>query len=676
MPIRLSGMASGLDTDTLVKDLMKAYNTKKDNMVKKQTKHEWKQEAWKDMNSKIYGFYSSSLSKMRFSSAYSLKSASISNSSLAKVSASSSAVAGTQTLKVKELASSGYLTGGQIKAEDGEKALTGSSKLSDIAGFDMGDGSGNIKLTVGDKTKNIKVSGDTTINEFVNALKGAGVDANFDEKNGRFFVSAKTSGKDGDFTLTADNANGLAALKGMKLYTSNETDNAEYAKWANMSEDDIAAEKNKAYEAAKYTNEGLLKSYTDKYNSASKAIEKLNKNNESLATKVEELKAQLDNELLTADDKAKVQEQIDAEQKKIDDNNKAIETHQETVNDMSQYVPGETDSDDVKATKAAALETKVNELNEGVRAEKDAEIDSRVAMAKEVIANGGTSSDGAVRTVGRDSVIELNGATFTSNTNNYEINGLTIQVNEKSVGDAAATITTGTDVDGIYNQIKDFFKSYNELIIGMDKAFNAESSGKYEPLTDEEKDAMSDKEVEKWETKIKDALLRRDDTLNSVTNIMKSSMLKSYNVNGKNYSLASFGIATLGYFGAADNEKGAYHIDGDADDKDTSGNADKLKAAIANDPEAVTSFFSQLTQGLYDGLTKKMAGTSMSSAYTVYNDKKMQSDYKEYKTKISDFEDKLQAIEDRYYKQFSAMETALTKLQSSTSSLGSLFGQG
>lgn len=674
MPIRLSGMASGLDTDTLVKDLMKSYSTRKDNIVKQQTKLEWKQDAWKEMNSKIYGFYSSSLSKMRFSSAYSLKSASISNSNLAKVSASSTAVSGTQTLIVKELASSGYLTGGQIKAKSGADALTGSSKLADIEGFDMGDGSGKVNLTVNGENKSIEISKDTTINEFVGALKGAGVDANFDEKNGRIFVSAKTSGADGDFSLTANDSAGLKALKGLKLYTVNDTDKAEYEKWANMTDADITAAKQALYEANKYTSESLLKTYTDKYNSANSAIESLNKSNEALEKKIETLTAERDNDVLTDDDRAKIDEEIAKQRKQIDDNNKAIEENQKIVDEMKAYVPVDGDSDFVKSAKATALEAKVDELNAGVKADADADIDSRVAMAKTVVAGSDASSGDAVRTVGKDSVIELNGATFTSNTNNYEINGLTIQVMEKSTGTTPATITTGTDVDGIYNQIKDFFKSYNELIISMDKAFNAESSGKYEPLTDDEKEAMSDKEIEKWETKIKDALLRRDDTLSSVTNIMKSSMLKSYNINGKTYSLASFGIATLGYFGAAENEKGAYHIDGDADDKDTAGNADKLKAAIANDPEAVTSFFTKLTEGLYDGLTKKMAGTSMSSAYTVYNDKKMKSDYEDYKTKISDWEKRIESMEESYYKKFSAMETALSKLQSSTSSMTSFFG--
>ena len=62
----------------------------------------------------------------------------------------------------------------------------------------------------------------------------------------------------------------------------------------------------------------------------------------------------------------------------------------------------------------------------------------------------------------------------------------------------------------------------------------------YDPLTDDEKDAMSDSEIEKWETKIKDSLLRRDDTLQSVMNSMTSSMSKGFEINGKNYYLSTF----------------------------------------------------------------------------------------------------------------------------------------
>jgi flagellar hook-associated protein 2 len=85
MPIRLSGMVSGMDTDTLVTALVSGYQTKKDNLVKAQTKLSWKQEKWKTMNTSIYSFYSGKLSAARMSSAYSLKKSTVSNSSVATV---------------------------------------------------------------------------------------------------------------------------------------------------------------------------------------------------------------------------------------------------------------------------------------------------------------------------------------------------------------------------------------------------------------------------------------------------------------------------------------------------------------------------------------------------------------------------------------------------------------
>lgn len=672
MPIRLSGMASGLDTEALVRDLMKAYNGKKDKMTKAQTKLEWKQDSWKDMNSKIYKFYSSNLSNMRFSGDYALKSASIGDSSIAKVSANSKSVAGTQTLLVKQLASSGYLTGGEIKAADADTKLTGSSKLSEIEGFNAG-GTGTITVGVGGKNTDISINSDTTVNEFVNKLKEAGVNANFDEKYGRFFISAKGSGKDNDFSITASNSDGLNALKSMKLYTNNSTESAEYSKWANYSDSEIAALKDKEYEANKYTSESLLKTYSNELKSAKSSIDSLNKTNEDLAKQREKLVAEKDNEILTQDDKDAIDKKIAELDEKVAKNNETIAEKQSIVDDKSQYVAADDDSDDVKAAKAAKLDEKVAELNADVRAKADAKIDEKVAFAKEFVNSSNSSSDGAVRTVGQDSIIELNGAEFKSATNDYEINGLNISVTQESKDGKATTITTSNDVDGIYNKIKDFLKSYNELIKEMDTAYNAPSAGKYEPLTDEEKEDLSDSEVEKWEKKVKDALLRRDNTLGGISSMMKTSMLKSFNINGKSMSLSDLGIKTSGYFASGDNEKGVFHIDGDKDDTATSGSVDKLKAALSSDPDSVIEFFSKLSDEVYQGLTKKMAGSTMSSAYTVYNDKKMQSDFKEQKNKISDFEKKLEAMEEKYYKQFSAMEKALSKLQSSTSQMQGMF---
>lgn len=279
---------------------------------------------------------------------------------------------------------------------------------------------------------------------------------------------------------------------------------------------------------------------------------------------------------------------------------------------------------------------------------------------------------------GCDSKIKLNGIEYESGLNTYSINGLSITV-QGVTGDGddnAITVTTSTDTQGIYDKVKDFLTQYNSLINEITSLYNAAPAKGYEPLTDEEKDALSDSEVEKWEAKIKDSLLRRDDSLESVMNAMTASMSKGFEINGKMYYLSSFGIRTQGYLDAPSNQNNAYHIDGDEDDPVGSGKEDKLMAAITSDPDTVVSFMQQLATGLYDAIGDKMKATTLSSTYTVYNDKEMASEYSDYTSLIKKWEEKLAAQEDYYYKKFAAMESALSKINSQSSSLGNLFGGG
>ena len=176
---------------------------------------------------------------------------------------------------------------------------------------------------------------------------------------------------------------------------------------------------------------------------------------------------------------------------------------------------------------------------------------------------------------------------------------------------------------------------------------------------------------------LKTAALRRDGTLSSVMSSMKSALIKSYEIDGKSYSLSSFGIKTLGYFTAEDNEKANYHIDGDPDDESTKANEDKLKAALVSDPENTIEFFASVMKDLYQTLSDKLSkSTSTSSAFKVYNDKSMQSQYDSYTKKLSTWEDKIEDYREKYVKKFSAMETAMAKLQSQTSAMSSFFGTG
>lgn len=345
---------------------------------------------------------------------------------------------------------------------------------------------------------------------------------------------------------------------------------------------------------------------------------------------------------------------------KITENQTAMTTAQKKMDDNS-VVSSLAAMDSTSSDYTTALAAFVNKVQDS----------QRILDQSSTLTNAG-----AMKIDGCDSEIKLNGITYTSSLNTYSINGLSITAMQ-ATGDGdtnAITVTTATDTQAIYDKIKSFLTQYNSLINEMTSLYNADTAKGYEPLTDDEKSAMSDSEVEKWEEKIKSSLLRRDDSLESVMNLMTNAMSQPITVDGKKYYLSSFGIKTLGFLNAPENQQYAYHIDGDEDDTATSGNEDKLMAMINSDPDTVVSFMQQLTSNLYDAIGTKMKSSTVSSIYKVYNDKEMASEYSDYTTTIKKWEQKLQDQEDAYYKKFSAMETALSKLQSQTSSLSNLFG--
>ena len=512
---RLSGMISGMDTESLISQLMEARKTKVTKVKKQQMKQNVKQDAWKDLNSKLKNLQSKYVSTMRFSGAYAKKTTKVSDSSVASVITGEGATNGVQELEVKDLAKTAYLTGGEVTTASGEKGnFNALTKMSDL-GI---NNNGTFKLTVGGESKNITFGADSTISDVLNHFKDAGLNASFDEKNQRFFISAKNSGEASDFKLEATGGNSTKALSALGLMT-----------------------------------------------------------------------------------------------------------------------------DEVKKE----MQSKFNVTVKGNSANK---VD------------------------GQDAEIKLNGATFKSSSNTFEINGLTITANNKTTN-GPVTLSTQTDTDGIYDMVKSFLKEYNTVINEIDKLYNAASAKGYEPLTSEEKDAMSDSEVEEWEKKVKDSILRRDENVGSIGDALKAAMSGGISVGGKQMYLSDFGINTLGYFNSPDNEKNAYHIDGDPDDGNTSGNADKLKAMIASDPDSTIKFFMGLSQNLYgkmSDLSKSVDGYRSFGSF--YDDKKMKSDYDSYTSKITEMEQKLNDYEDKWYKKFAKMESAMAKMQAKTNALGGLIG--
>ena len=723
MAIRITGMYSGLDTESIISELVSAQSVKKSKYVKDQTKLSWKMDAWKALNTKIFSFYTNTLDNMRWQASYMKKATKVSNSGALSVVASNNAVDGVQTVSVDKLATSGKLTGRDLSL-DLDK-VTSSTKLKDL-GF---DGDASFDVNVGGKTTTIKVNGNTKISDVVTKLKNAGVNASFDEANHRFFISSTTTGSAANFTITANDENGLNALNALGLVTKEDLANDEYKKWASYKSDTQAYEKVIANEMAKRAasykkaNDELGKknatleeeikklkedpSYAKDEEgnaiSASELYDKLygTKADDSdertgglkprideLKEKIEAAKAQLDNETLTEDDKTRLQEDIDQWQEELDEKqeeydtvrlqysvNKAIEDRQaqigannKTIEENQQYYSVDITVDDEGNNVESIVGSDI--LQQQVKTE----FDKKVELADSIVNGGKTFADDryGVKINGENAQITMDGAVFTSSSNDFTINGMTITVYEKAEN---VTLTTSTDVDGIYDMIKNFFKEYNSLINEMSALYNADSSKGYDPLTSEEKAEMADSEIEEWEKRIKDSLLRRDSTLGDLTDAIKTVMMQGATVNGKTMYLSDFGINTLGYFNAADNEKGAYHIYGDPDDADVKSEDDILKMMIATDPDAVMNFFSGLSKNLYDKLSDKMAGIKdTSSAFTVYNDKAMQKEYDNYKSKIAKEEEKLNSLMDKWYEKFSRMETALAKLQSKSGGISSMFG--
>lgn len=192
MPMRLSGLMSGMDTESIVAQLVETRKAKVTKAVKAQKSIKYKQDAWKSLNTKILNLYNKSLNNMRFESSFIKKTTKVSNSSVVSVITGENAMNSVQNLKVDKLAKTGILTGGEIKLADGTE-VTGNTTLGDL-GLIAGE-SANMEVSFGDgrDKERISVTANMTINTFVASLREAGLTANFDENNGRIFIASKQS---------------------------------------------------------------------------------------------------------------------------------------------------------------------------------------------------------------------------------------------------------------------------------------------------------------------------------------------------------------------------------------------------------------------------------------------------------------------------------------------------
>ena len=672
MTMRMTGLISGLDTETLITQMISGHKTKVENAQKEQTKLKWKKEAWSSLNTKLYSFYTGALSNFKSVGTYKAKKVESTDDSKIKVTSSNSAVNGVHTLSVKQLASSAYLTGASLQNKAFNTTSYVAAENADVKLSDLKD--------------------------------SKGYDLELDGKS--FEISYKTSGPDGqEATVTKT----ITAQAGSDGTLQSVIDNMNQS----------------------LKDEGI--NMTVSYNATKGALEFVNNTAQEVKGAdgtVTGYEGGIDYTLKAADDDAAKalgisKDGVTVSQKKSDAGENILTMssafHVKAVSDTAAAVTGSTKLTDMgiadgttytmtvgsgsdaktytytidQTTTLKSLAAQFSKM--GVTASYDEKqgrffVNSAESGAAydftltadnaDAVSKLGLDAASATKVDAADAIVVYNGATFQQASNNFSLNGLNFTINDVTtakdeqgnIKDNPIRMTVTTDTDTIYNAVKSFVKEYNSLIKEMNTLYNADRAKDYEPLTSDEKENMSEKEIEEWEQKIKDSLLRRDDKLSSLTSSMRTTLNKSVeytNTNGetKRYSLASFGINTGRW-----NEYGQLHINGDPDDADYKDYDDKLRAAIEEDPGALIQTLSTLGGELYTNFQKAMKSSDYSSALTFYDDKQMDKEISNYDDKIAKLQEKMNDVEDRYYKQFAAMESALAKLQSSQSSLSSLFG--
>lgn len=701
MAIRLSGLSSGLDTESIVKELMAAQRTKLTKIENKQTKLEWKQDKWKELNKKLYSFRQKTLNNLRTQGKYLQKKTSSSDEAKATATANINAAKGTHSLEIQETASAQMVTSGKIKRADGTSA-TANTTLGEL-GIVWGT---EFTITAKDKKgktieTTLKVDGTTTISDFVKACKDSNLTASFDENQKRLFISSSETGKDQNFSIVANKASNQN-LKSVVGYGDQTLTQAQRDAF-----DDAFEKIQKAgFSAVNAIYDGVIDgTITSTTNPADtdliNAITLLKTNAETFTeantrnTVSDQLYKEQHNGYIKSEAESRLlaiginpgdpdyKERLDAKIKELE----ADKTFTDTV--ASKIAQDKSNNVDYKGDPLNWALEEQNRYNAAIADEKTKAANllkgGILTLATEQKSLSGLGFDGNITgeevasptgmnvVSAKDAAYVLDGAAMTSTKNTVEVNNLTLELKEKTAAGESIKITVAYDPESAYNVVKDFVTKYNELLKEMNELYDAKPAKGYEPLTSEQKDVMTDDEIEKWETKIKDSLLRRDNTLSGITASMRSSLMYSAEIDGKAYSVGyDLGIQTSMDY----KEKGLLHIWGDEDDELYSQKDNKLMEMLQKDPEVVMELMTGIGKRLYDDFGKRMERNSLKSTDTFYNDIQMDKEQRAYKKQISNMEKKLAEMEDRYYKQFTAMEKAMSQLQSQSNSLASMMGLG
>jgi len=530
--LRLSGMASGLDTDAIVSSLIRVERMPLDKLQQKRQLTEWRQDDYREIINLLRGFkdeyfnYLKPASNMLSQSNYKMFTIASSNSSIVSATGGVGTGEGTHTISVINLATADQAVGasGITKGLEGAKALNGSD-VSELSGK-------KFVLVLDGISREITIGSYSTVNELASGLESAIRDA-FGE--GKVFVS----NVDGKLNFsTGGGANKIVLQNG---YSNNGLESLGFS----------------AGDSNRLDTSRTLSELADKFSTP-----------------------------LTFDENGKLQFTINSKPFTFDQNI--------TLSGMLNAINGDSTA-------------KVNIVY-------DEMTDKFIITAKQLGAGnnidisqtGGNFFDGAsgistVNTVtreGEDATVKLDGVVIKRSSNTFTVNGVTYNLLKAhdDPDNQSETLAIKVDVDGIYKKIEEFVNKYNEVIDKINAKLSEEYDSDYLPLTDEQKEAMTEEEIEKWEKKAKTGLLRNDSILSRIVYDMRKAVYDS--IEGLGLGIYSIGITTENYA-----QKGKLRID-----------EKRLKEAILADPDGVMNIFAKQSSSV-PNYSRTLTSDQMAARY-------------------------------------------------------------
>lgn len=523
---RITGLASGMDYESIIEQLMEANRAPLEKLEKSETKVEWQREALLEINSKFLSFRTTALD-MKLQGTYKSYNAESTDKNAISASATSDAQEGTYKVSVSQLATKTTLVGTKMEQSIKSNSSMTSDDLANLAGK-------SFDITYNGETKTISFGEDETFasaqevaevlhTKIENAF-GANqieVECKYDE----LILTSKTSLKM-PITVTSG-ATGADALEFLHL-----DDEASTSFDTSVTlESFLGANKFKNTDEMTISVNG--KDFTfSKTDTLSDVFNTLNKDEDSdITIKYSDIKESM---VITRDTSGAGRD---------------IEVGGDTTGDAFW-----------------------KKLGLNYYTYKD---NNRLDKFEK---NGGsyTTGDNAIFTITSPDGETAKDVQTASNTFTY--NGVAMTFLEADA-DKTVSITVSKNVDEIYDKIKGFVDSYNDMLVTLNKYYKEETTG-YEPLTDDERESLSETQEEKWETMAKKGILRRDSTLRDAISNMRSAVT-SYVSGSSISSLFQIGISTSSYDSVNSENNGKLVID-----------EDKLKEAINNDLDGVASLFS------------------------------------------------------------------------------------